>query len=269
MSKFFIVLKDGDVKSALSLFDSSDKATIVKETDQDLWRALHWTAHAGDVTLTEMLLNCGADINAQTVQGFSPLYVAARQHKVDIVTYLLSRGANPNLQDGHHQTALHRACENCYEDVAAALITAENIDLNAQDLMGRTVLHWASAKGLVETTQLLLEHNAKLLKTKGGEDALHWASRSGSEKVVSLLLQKYPTEINIFAKNERDESSVDLTKLDDIRDLLLAHAQSLGYEDDGNKKIQNVAQATTVKRLDQAPKAKKLTIKLKTKDDKK
>jgi len=148
--------------------------------------------------------------------------------------------------------------------------------------MGRTALHWASGKGLTTTTDLLLQKGAKLLKTKGGEDALQWASRGGHVDVVSLLL-KFSPYINVFAKNEREESSVDLAKTQEIKDLLQAHALSCGYADDGSKRIQNIAEGVTVKRLDHFPSSqvtsatapiasgassgKKLTIKLKPKDN--
>jgi len=181
--------------------------------------------------------------------------------------FLLERDAIPNLQDGHHQTALHKACENGYEDIAAALITHHTTDLNSQDLMGRTPLHWTATKGLIKTTELLLSRDVKLLKTKGGEDALHWASRSGTIEIITLLLQKYPN-INVYAKNERDESAVQLARTDEIRDLLTAHAVSLGHTEDQRKP--QSSQTTSVKRLDQQQnKPKKLTIKLKGTDNKK
>jgi len=183
-----------------------------------------------------------------------------------LVLFLLQKEANPNLQDGHHQTALHKACENGFEDISAVLITHPATDLNLQDLMGRTPLHWTASKGLVKTAELLLSRDVKLLKTKGGEDALHWASRGGSIDIISLLLQKYP-DINVYAKNEREESAVHLARTDEIRDLLIAHATSLGYTED-QRKPQNT-QATTVKRLDQAKPKKLITIKLKPSDTKK
>eukprot|EP01124_Arcella_intermedia_P001589 TRINITY_DN1086_c0_g1_i1.p2 TRINITY_DN1086_c0_g1~~TRINITY_DN1086_c0_g1_i1.p2 ORF type:complete len:284 (+),score=54.54 TRINITY_DN1086_c0_g1_i1:1296-2147(+) len=270
--KLFVLIKDGDIKSAIHLFEAGDKAQLVKDTDQDKWTALHWAAHVGSLEVTALLIENGAEINAQTVQGFSALYIATRQARMEVLVYLLKRGADPNLQDGHLQTALHRACENSLGELANSLIELgleRGIDLNIQDLMGRTPLHWAAAKNLVETTRLLLEHNATLQKTKGGEDVLHWASRSGADKAILLILQKYPQQVNIFSKNEREETCVDVAATDYIRDILLAHAASLGYTDDAKNKVQNVVQTTTVKRLDQAPKGKKLNIKLKPKDDKK
>lgn len=70
-----------------------------------------------------------------------------RQNRLNEVSDLLEKGANPNLQDGHHQTPLHRACEHSQVEAATLLLTkAHNIDVNIQDLMGRTALHWAAAK---------------------------------------------------------------------------------------------------------------------------
>lgn len=285
MSKFYQVLKSGDVANALTLLSNTQDAKLAQEEDSDKWTSLHWAAQHGSVPLAQQLVRLGAKIDAQTVQGFSPLYIAARQEKVDVVKCLLSHGANPNLLDGHQQSALHRACENSLTQVAnAMLLFAEtnsspvHVDVNLQDLMGRTALHWAAAKGLTTTTDLLLQKGAKLVKTKGGEDAFHWASRAGHVDVISLLLKFYP-QTNVYSKNERDESSIDLAKNQEIKDLLKAHALSCGYSDDGSKSIQNVSEGVTVKRLDQpnasgststntgAAPGKKLTIKLKPRDN--
>jgi len=87
MSKFFLVLSKGEIDSALALFDTCYPQEIINEKDSDAWTALHWACHHGSAELVELLIKNGANINSQTIQGFSPLYVAVRQERLHLVFF--------------------------------------------------------------------------------------------------------------------------------------------------------------------------------------
>lgn len=61
--------------------------------DTPLMRA----ASSGAIRTVMVLLDAGAEINATTTYGESALWHAAMNKRVDIVTFLLVRGANPNI----------------------------------------------------------------------------------------------------------------------------------------------------------------------------
>lgn len=44
-----------------------------------------------------MLVQRGASVNAQSQNGFTPLYMAAQENHDSVVKYLLSKGANQTL----------------------------------------------------------------------------------------------------------------------------------------------------------------------------
>jgi len=70
------------------------------------WTALHYAAAGGSVEIATALLARGAGIDATSPSGMTPLMLAAREGKEDMVKLLLERGANASLQDGgFHQTA--------------------------------------------------------------------------------------------------------------------------------------------------------------------
>ncbi|MBI1215657.1 MAG: hypothetical protein GC185_07555 [Alphaproteobacteria bacterium] len=58
-----------------------------------------WNAH-----IVTMLLDAGADIHATDRTGRTPLHLAARNNRLDIVKTLLARGANPLAVDKNGQT---------------------------------------------------------------------------------------------------------------------------------------------------------------------
>ena len=57
----------------------------------------------------EHLLYYGADINAQNVNGNTPLHVCAVNNRPDCARVLLFRGADPAILNKQGQTALHVA----------------------------------------------------------------------------------------------------------------------------------------------------------------
>ena len=57
----------------------------------------------------ELLVNRGADIEAQNNDGETPLHIMARRRRLGCVVMLLSVGANVNAQSSDGSTPLHHA----------------------------------------------------------------------------------------------------------------------------------------------------------------
>jgi ankyrin repeat protein len=65
----------------------------------------------GNVAMTRLLLELGADINQASGNRTSPLLIALLNGQVALATELLERGANPNLTDAYKRGALFAAIE--------------------------------------------------------------------------------------------------------------------------------------------------------------
>ena len=65
----------------------------------------------GNVAMTRLLLELGADINQASGNRTSPLLIALLNGQVALATELLERGANPNLTDDYKRGALFAAIE--------------------------------------------------------------------------------------------------------------------------------------------------------------
>lgn len=79
-----------------------------------------------------MLLERGADPNIRDLRGNTLLHLSARAGRDHIVTLLLSKNANPHLENDDHQTALTYALEGnpyAYQDTVGILATAMGIPL--------------------------------------------------------------------------------------------------------------------------------------------
>jgi len=65
----------------------------------------------GNVAMTRMLLELGADINQASGNHTSPLLIALLNGQVALATELLDKGANPNIADDYKRAALFAAIE--------------------------------------------------------------------------------------------------------------------------------------------------------------
>ncbi len=77
-----------------------------------------------NIEILKMLIDAGANINAQGDQGRSPLIWAAIGGKVEIVRLLIDAGADVNVQDDYGWTPLHWATEWENEETVQMLVDA-------------------------------------------------------------------------------------------------------------------------------------------------
>jgi ankyrin repeat protein len=74
----------------------------------------------GDIATVKKFIEYGADVN-ETFNGMTPLMIAARYNKVEILKLLLEKGANTNTKDKKGFTALQYAQLSNATDAVAIL----------------------------------------------------------------------------------------------------------------------------------------------------
>jgi ankyrin repeat protein len=88
-----------------------------------LFYAIEVKAENLDVVL--LLVNKGADVNAHSIDGWSPLLKAASMRHHQILENLLNKGANhSHILQTNSNSALHIACENADIESIKALVEA-------------------------------------------------------------------------------------------------------------------------------------------------
>lgn len=102
-------LPDSETSSPSSVAYSDDFTEI--EGGLQGCSLLHLACHTGDLGMLELLLQYGADVNAQDYYGRSPLHHCILKGKNQFAKLLIRRGANPIIVDGRGKTPLQRAME--------------------------------------------------------------------------------------------------------------------------------------------------------------
>jgi ankyrin repeat protein len=154
--------------------------------------ALHWAAHWDDVELVRDLLAGGANVDATTEYGLTPLALSAENGtnaSGDIVELLLQKGANPNLLRASGETVLMTAAFAGNVKAVEALL-ARGANPNAKEkVKGQTALMWAASEGHLDVTRALLAHGAEVdARSMRESTALHLTARQGRIDMVRLLL---------------------------------------------------------------------------------
>jgi ankyrin repeat protein len=96
---------------------------------------LHVACSKGDLSLASYLISHGAETNIQDIFGNAPLHYAVDKCKLSVAEMLLNNAANSNLQDFRGNSPLHIACIN--NDVEAVkLLLKYNADPDMPDRNG-------------------------------------------------------------------------------------------------------------------------------------
>ncbi len=147
---------------------------------------LHVLAGQGSLAMVELLLQMGADPNAENHSGQTPLYWVGNgspgAHGAEVVHVLARHGAHVNAQEKlKHCTPLHMAARRGNIPVAAALLDC-GAEREALDKLGETPLHRAVRCGKTEMVAFLLARGADV-QTKGKSGLTPWqVARSAAMK---------------------------------------------------------------------------------------
>lgn len=88
------------------------------------WGALHYAVLKDNSSFTQDLIEAGADVNAKSKEGDTPLHIAARAGKINAVRTLLSNGAEALSPNANAQSPLDIAMAMKRVDIAQALLAA-------------------------------------------------------------------------------------------------------------------------------------------------
>jgi ankyrin repeat protein len=119
-------------------------------------------------------------VDARRKDNWTPLHLASHCAKLEMARLLLDHGANVNAEDNLLKTPLHHVAgsQHAVEEDAirvSRLLIERGADLNAQDIRCETPLHSASSSGRIGLVVVLLAHAA--VRNDRGQNP----SRLGSE----------------------------------------------------------------------------------------
>ena len=145
---------------------------------------------------------CLANIDGITQNSLkyhqSPLYCAAANNMLNVVDYLMSKGANVNIVNPYdNATPLKAACTEGNYKVVKRLIAGYNADVEIATFDDHTCLMMACELRFVNIVKYLVEIGQANVNRRDfkGVTALHYAAEYNSHEIVLYLIE-HNAEIN-------------------------------------------------------------------------
>jgi ankyrin repeat protein len=141
----------------------------------------------GNIDITGILLDHGADIDSKVAGGRGVLHEAGASKHAGLVKFLLSQGADACQLDDEQRTPLFDAIES--QDVTAIEYLLQNgVDLDAPTIHGRLALHEAAKVGNEEIFMLILNRSLKVnCQDNALKTPMDVAEAEGHTRIVQLL----------------------------------------------------------------------------------
>ena len=177
----------GDLEGLKLMIDKDPG--LVNAKDQDGRTPLHWACRGVHIDVVKYLVEKGANVNAEDSNKIVPLHSLATRNGATAIAILVDNGADIDFKDYGGNTALHHAAMNNAAD-AVALLIKKSADLENIEDYGRTpLILCARERGGPKTIKVLLDAGADVkAKDKFRATALHLAAWRGKKEVVDILL---------------------------------------------------------------------------------
>ena len=182
--------------------------SLVRARDENSSTPLHLVVDKDEAAqLITLLLSKGADVNAKTDSAMTPLHFAVISNKIESIKLLLANKANVKAAGFEGDTPLHLV----ESKEAAEILLASGADMEAIGSSFRTpLLKQIMRTAPVEVIEFLISRNANVSALGGGGgNALHdaaWASLSSDEwqRRVTELLIAHKVDMNL--RNEAGDT---------------------------------------------------------------
>ena len=155
--------------------------------------ALHIAVEKGHIQTVQLLVDCGADVNALNEYGQTSLHIAAGGEKdcSELCSILLEHNAKIDAVDKDENQALHLACEAGLTSTVQCLLDY-NADVFSTNKFRQTALHKAvrSKRDCSEVCEMLIAKGSLVNVTdSNGHTSLQLACQKGNLKTFDVLVK--------------------------------------------------------------------------------
>eukprot|EP00833_Pecoramyces_ruminatium_P013124 jgi/Orpsp1_1/1187156/evm.model.d7180000055804.1 len=162
---------------------------------------LHMACKRNQHNIINYLIDHGSNINIQNHDGDTPLMIACFEKNFETVQYLVEHGADVNIKNNEGNNALYKAC--CDLKIIKYLVEHE-IDINNRNKDNETALLRGCEFSSDEEVKYLIEHGADITaENRQGNTALNILCRKGHKAMIEYLINH---GANINEKNKFGET---------------------------------------------------------------
>jgi quinoprotein dehydrogenase-associated probable ABC transporter substrate-binding protein len=201
------VMSDDQVRAGYLL---EKKHASVDAQDMQGETPLHHALVQRSPAMVAFLIAHGADVNGRDRDGWTPLMTAAYCDDADDVKALTAHGADPNTASRQNLTPLGIAAQYGKDKAAIALVEVGADPGRPIGEAAYTPLMLASANDARDLAQALIRKGADVnARNSGGVTALMMAAANGRAGMVELLVG---AGANVDARTERGDTALSIAR---------------------------------------------------------
>ncbi|KAH9987290.1 ankyrin repeat-containing domain protein [Russula compacta] len=171
--------------------------------------------------VARLLLEHGADVEAEDNEHATPLLEAARNGKLEVARVLLEHGAVVHVQDNQGCTPLHLASWQRYPNVIRFFfLEHQGAVVHVRNKLGRTPLHETASGGYTNIIRLLLDGEDVEAKDNHNMTALHLAAYQGRLAATRELLKH---GANAHARDNVCQTSFKIASTRGIQEIIMSY----------------------------------------------
>jgi quinoprotein dehydrogenase-associated probable ABC transporter substrate-binding protein len=218
------VMADDQVRVAYLL---DKKHASINAQDLQGETPLHYALVQRFPKMVVFLIGRGADVNGRDRDGWTPIMTAAYCDDAESVKLLAAHGADANVVSKQSLTPLGIAAQYGKDKAALALIEVGADPGHAIGEAGYTPLMLASANDQQTLAQALIKKGADVnARNGGGVTALMMAAANGRADMAGLLLR---AGANVQAKTDRGDTALSIARAKGDEKLIKMLDQAPGH----------------------------------------
>ncbi len=152
----------GNYKEIIALLTNQPKKALSAE---DKYQLLNDAIKDGDLVTLNNLDDCEIDFNMIGSSGTAPLHEACILGNVEVVEFLINKGANVNILNISRETPLHKAAYHGHEDIVSTLLK-NGADPRALTTSFETPYDYAKYKNNPELASFIMNFESSPAKRK-------------------------------------------------------------------------------------------------------
>ena len=189
------------------------------------------------------LINAGASVLCRDHNGCTPVFYAALNGRVEVISILSGGWANVSSQDNKGATPIFYAAKGGHVDVIKALVDAGG-SVQARDHDGRTAMCYAACNGHVKAIEALKTAGAGVsTHDEDGSTPIFHAAKNGHIDAIKVLIKLGADPEAKNLKGEAPSALVELMKLQNSSDVKTSLNGKLASLDPTSRPASRVARA--------------------------
>lgn len=179
------------------------QVTNINATDSFGVTALHYAVYNNNIEMVQFLIENGAKADMQDEYGQRPIHYAAAMDSHTLIGHLVKHGgADVNVRNKDLLTPLHFAVAFRNPNAFRVLLDFD-ANIEAQDIKGNKVAHWAALIGCGDIFEMILERTSVTSPNLNGITPLHFSCSSMNSFDVAVKLMQLTEDINVMDKFRR------------------------------------------------------------------